>query len=82
MSSTIKYPVFMPQQNYYVPVAHVYKFDNESWLAIRCPTVPALYISHEKMDPSTHTYYLRMINPHIDQYIFDFESARHVTGSK
>jgi len=49
--------------DYYVPTAHLYNFDGEKWLALQCPTTPALYITHEEVRKPMNPLRIRMVQP-------------------
>jgi len=60
----------------------MFKFDGEESLAIRCPFVPALYVSH-KNDIKLDQWYVRILRPpKTDRYEFIFETAKYVSTCK
>lgn len=70
----------------YAPKAYVYKFDDkEEKLAVRCPTLPPFYVSHEMIDLVSHHWHIRIEKPPMEHYEFRFETVEDVrisTGSK
>lgn len=76
MLAEMKEDVYRPKEvKYYVPGAHMYSFDGmRGMLAIRCPTVPVMYISCERAKGKNSKCYIRTKRHRsfVESYEFNF----------
>ena len=67
-----KFGFSLEKTDYYVPKAHLYHFSSDDeWIAIRCPFVPAIYIS-KGGDNIPNLWYIISINSVMNQPDFHF----------
>ena len=76
----------IPQENsdgndFYVAEAHLYKMDGHNKVAVRCPTIPPIYLAPVSTSPD-YLILITVRSPFCHNCKFDLESVKSVSMGK